>query len=87
MKKKIIPSGKLTIKNEKLFLAGEVFDKHGSYHFEAGIDTGSSFGFVMQKELADAVCAPVVRPTGLIDTGAGTGRITGLYRKVNLRFG
>jgi len=81
-------SGQLRIdKNGKLFLSGEVFDNHGTYQFEAGIDTGSGFGFVMHRDLADAVCAPVIRAAGSISIGAGSSTISGVYRKVNFRFG
>lgn len=88
MAEKLI-SGKLRIDEitGKLFLVGEVFDDHGSYLFEAGIDTGSDFGLVIQRGLADAVCAPVVSTTGPISIGGGSGSVEGLYRKVNVKFG
>ena len=74
-------SGKLRIdESGKLFLSGEVFDNHGTHAFEAGIDTGSSFSFVMQRELADAVCAPMIRSVGSISIGAGASTISGDYR-------
>jgi hypothetical protein len=80
-------SGKLIIDdNGKLILTGEVFDEHGSYDFNAYVDTGCSFGMVLTRELADAVCAKV---EGEIDIsiGGGSNTVTGQKRRVNLRFG
>lgn len=80
-------SGKLIIgDNGKLILTGEVFDGHGSYDFNADVDTGSSFGMVLTRELADAVCATV---EGKIDIsiGGGSETISGQKRIANLRFG
>lgn len=82
------PSGELKIDdNGKLLLGGEVFDSHGFYPFKAFIDTGSEFGFVIQKDLADAVCAPIIGSAGSISVGAGTSTISGVYRKISFRFG
>lgn len=80
-------SGKLIIdENGKLILTGEIFDGHGSYPFNAYVDTGSSFGLVITRKLADAVCAKV---EGEIDIsiGGGSKTVTGQKRKANLRFG
>lgn len=80
-------SGKLIINDEgKLILTGEVFDGHGSYDFNAYVDTGSIFGIVLTQELADAVCAKVEGEVD-ISIGAGSGQTKGQIRKANLRFG
>ncbi len=80
-------SGKLSIDDEgKLILTGEVFDGHGSYDFNAYVDTGSIFGIILTQELADAVCAKV-KGEVVISTGAGSGQTRGQIRNANLRFG
>lgn len=81
-------SGKLIIDdNGKLILTGEVFDQHGSYDFNACVDTGSTFDIVLTRELADAVCAEVKGEIKNISIGAGSNKTNGLIRRTNLRFG
>lgn len=80
-------SGKLKIDdNGKLILTGEVYDDHVSLDFDAFVDTGSSFGMVLTRQLADSVCA---KYEGEIDIsiGGGSDSTTGQIRKANLRFG
>jgi len=80
-------SGKLIINDDgKLILTGEVFDGHGSYDFNAYVDTGSSFGMVLTRELADAVCAKVEGDIN-ISIGGGSNTVKGQKRRANLRFG
>ncbi|MFA5829233.1 MAG: aspartyl protease family protein [Candidatus Gracilibacteria bacterium] len=80
-------SGKLIIDNNgKLILTGEVFDDHGSFDFNAFVDTGSSFGMVLTKQLADAVCAKYERDIN-ISIGGGSNATTGQICRANLRFG
>lgn len=80
-------SGKLTIDSSgKLILTGEIFDEHGSFNFEAFVDTGSPFGLVITRELADAVCAKCEKEIN-ISTGAGSNSTKGLISKANFRFG
>ena len=80
-------SGKLIIDdNGELILTGEVFDERGSYDFNACVDTGCSFGMVLTKELADAVCAKVEGEINII-IGGGSKTVNGQKRRVNLRFG
>jgi predicted oxidoreductase len=80
-------SGKLVITAKgKLILTGEVFDSHGSYPFDAFVDTGSDFGLVLTQELADAVCAKVEGEIN-ISIGGGSQSIVGQKRKVSLKFG
>ena len=80
-------SGQIRITNDgKVILTGEIFDQHGSYPFEAFIDTGSSFGLIITQELADAVCAPVLEEVNIC-IGAGSGNTKGHTRLANFRFG
>lgn len=80
-------SGKLIIdENGKLILTGEIFDGHGSFNFETFVDTGSPFGLVVTKELADAVCAKYKREIN-ISTGAGSNSTKGQICRANFRFG
>lgn len=80
-------SGKLAIKdNGKLILTGEVFDEYGSHNFDAYVDTGSDFGMVLTRGLADAVCAKVEDEIG-ISIGGGSSTVRGQKRRANLRFG
>ncbi len=67
-------------------MTGEIFDKHGAYTFDAYIDTGSIFGLVLEKNLADAVCAQIEKEVN-VSIGAGSKNIVGQIRKVNLQFG
>lgn len=81
-------TGKLIIdKNGKLILTGEIFDNHGSYSFDAYVDTGSSFGLILTRELADAVCAKIEEKISNISIGGGSNSVIGHKRKANLRFG
>lgn len=80
-------SGRLIIDdNGKLILTGKIFDSHNSFDFDAFVDTGSSFGMVLNTQLADAVCAKYERDIE-ISIGGGSNSITGQIRKANLRFG
>jgi hypothetical protein len=80
-------SGKLIIDdNGKLILTGEIFDGYGSFDFGAFVDTGSPFGLVLTKELADAVCAKYEGEIN-ISTGAGSNSTKGQIRRANFRFG
>lgn len=81
-------SGKLIINSiGKLILTGEIFDGHGSFDFEAYVDTGSSFNMVITRELADAVCAKVEEEIKNISIGSGSNTTDGQIRRANFRFG
>ena len=71
----------------KLILTGEIFDDHGSYAFEACVDTGLSLNMVITKELADSVCAKVEGKIENISIGGGSNTTDGLIRRANFRFG
>lgn len=75
----IHPSGKIS-------LPGQIFDNHGSYDFEPFLDTGCTHMLVIDRGLADAVCAPVDREE-VVSVGAGGASINGFIRLVDVRFG
>lgn len=80
-------SGELKFSQEgKLILTGEIFDSHNTFLFEAFVDTGSTFGIIITRELADAVCAPDNGPVQ-INAGAGSVSSEGHKSVVNLKFG
>lgn len=81
-------SGKIKIDSTgKVILTAEIYDEHGSFDFDAIVDTGSSFGMVITKGLADAVCAKVLGEIENISIGGGTDTINGQLRVANFRFG
>ena len=73
--------------NHKIKFSGNIFDHHGSYSFNAYIDTGCTFNLVLNRELADAVCAEVVCEVLDISIGGGLENKRGFIRKANLKFG